>query len=158
MVCCLHTFCRYVYRIWTLKEVPPSLWRKFKSLRCSNHDDVIIDLLNFSCTLKELCRIKKKFFDILYQSIKIPIYNLKSILRGDKELVWCRFWEIVGILDMFHLSKMRFFLLFFSFIFCRKQEFNRWFSLCLTESHLINQRYYYYDASISLKEFITCIS
>lgn len=106
----------------------------------------------------ELCRIKKKFLDFLYQSITISIYNLKSIWRGDKELVWCRFWEIVGILDMFHLSKMRFFLLLFSFIFCRKHEFNRWFSLCLTESHRINQRYYYYDASISLKEFITWIS
>lgn len=78
------------------------------------HNWFVEFFLYFTCTtLKELCRIKKKFLDLLYQSIKISIYNLKSIWRGDKELVWCRFWEIVGILDMFHLSKMRFFLLFF---------------------------------------------
>lgn len=81
-----------------------------------------VEFFLYFTTLKELCRIKKKFLDILYQSIKIPIYNLKSIWRGDKELFWCRFWEIVGILDMFHLSKMRFFLLFFPSYFAENKQ------------------------------------
>lgn len=124
------------------------------------HNWFVEFFLYFTCTtLKELCRIKKKFLDFLYQSIKISIYNLKSIWRGDKELVWCRFLRDCRHSRYVPFVKNEIFSsFFFSFIFCRKHEFNRWFSLCLTESHRINQRYYNYDASISLKEFITWIS